>query len=290
MNTDDCIVNYWPQAFRDLYGGVWPSNYVCVDCETTGYDVTRDVITEWGHCLVEDGKPTNKLSVVIDWTGHDVVPDHWLRSRLAAVQQGMVQSGRTCSVSYERMQSEGLKPRAALEFIRDFCSTIRGKGIPFVAHNAMFDEKMVCANLFGFDIAKDFSFGDNGYIDTEAIEKANQLLDNERCHPKATDTLRSYFNRVRGTRVTGVYSNLDKHCFTKYGFAEKHGLSLADMHGAATDSYCCHLLMEVFRGMLVDEIKPAPFFTGASKSRTASAAVPAVAFVPSRRIRGQRRS
>jgi hypothetical protein len=31
-------------------------------------------VTEWGHVLVEDGEITNRLTLVIDWSDHAVVP------------------------------------------------------------------------------------------------------------------------------------------------------------------------------------------------------------------------
>ena len=163
------IVNFWPTWFRQLYGGDWPQDYCCIDVETSGYSFDKDVITQWGHCLVQDGRVVDRLSLIIDWTEHPVVPDHWLRSRLLSVEQSMELVGKRCHINYQRMQDEGMKPDKALSFIRDFTDTLKRKGTLFVAHGGIFDEKMLSANMTGFKIAPGFTFGDNGLMDTEGI-------------------------------------------------------------------------------------------------------------------------
>lgn len=286
------IFNYWPQWFRERIGGAWPKSYVCIDVETTGYSPDKDLVTEWGHVLVEDGQVTNRLSMVIDWTNHPVVPHHWLVSRMAAVNQGMQLAGRTCHHSIERMRAEGDPPDEALGFIRDFAATIKAKGIPFVAHGGMFDERMLAGNMIGFQIDPNgFSFGDDGWIDTEAIEKANQLVENERMHPRPTDTLRSYWNRIKGTRVNGVKSNMDEHCYTKYRFREDHRIEKAALHAAETDALCCHILMQIYGQAWSSEVQPSP--ASPSVDRKASVRTPPISqpLTPqtvSKRVRGQR--
>jgi DNA polymerase III epsilon subunit-like protein len=253
-----CIVNYWPAEFRALYGGEWPSSYACVDVETTGYHFDRDLITEWGHCLVEGGVVTNRLSLVVDWTGHATVGDYWLDNRLKQLNYSMGLQGKRCHMTFERMKREGVKPDRALPFIRDFIERLRAKGTIFVAHNGTFDEKMLCANLAGSQVAHGFSFGDNGMLDTEAIEKANQLIENPRMHPKAGDTLRSYFHRVKYTRVNGVKSNLDDHCYGKYGL--HRFVPREELHGACADAFCVHRLVEEFRGQITGGCLAPPFY------------------------------
>lgn len=284
------IVNYWPVWFRALYGGEFPRSYCCIDVETTGYSFDRDVITEWGHCLVQDGKVVDRLALVLNWANHDVVPDHWLRNRLDYVRKGMELSGKVCSVTYDRMKAEGMEPARALAFVRDFTGTLLKKGTVFVAHNGVFDENMISANLAGFKVAPGFSFGDNGMLDTEGIEKASQLVDNERMHPRKGDTLRTYFHRVKYTRAQGLKSNLDDHCYLKY--LAKLGIDRAKLHGAGEDSYCVHLLMEEYRKLLTAPQTPPAFppadHRAARKGQVIAARLPQPG--PSTRVRGQRRS
>lgn len=249
------IVNYWPKWFRNLYGGEWPKNYVTFDIETTGYKLDLDVITEIGHCLVQDGEIVDELAIILDWTNHSIVPDHWLRQRLRSVAQSMELNGQRYHITYEKMQKEGMKPEKALAFYRDLFNTLMSRQMLFVAHGGYtFDEKMIAANFAGFKIASNFGFGDNNLLCTDGIEKASQVVTNPRFMPRQGDTLRSYFHRVKYTRLAGVKSNLSDHCFHKYGFASKHGLTQKDMHGVGPDSRCVHYLMEEYR----TQIKEAP--------------------------------
>lgn len=290
------IVNYWPSWFRALYGGEWPRTYCCVDTETTGYMHTQDVVTEWGHCLVEDGKVVDKLSLVIDWTGRDQPPEHWVRNQLRKVKQGMEFAGKACHMTFDRMQAEGMKPEKAFEFIARFVDRLKARSVPFVLHNHVFDEKMLSANFLQFKAGRGFSFGDR-ILDTEAIEKASQIPDNERVHPRKSDSLRDYFLRVKYTRVTGLKSNMDEHCHAKYEFEKKYGIRKCDMHGAMVDSYCCHLLMQEYAQLITDPVQPPVYPTADSKeSRRPPRATPQAKMpvlppgVTVKRIRGQRRS
>jgi len=288
------IVNYWPSWFRALYGGDWPLDYCCVDLETTGYLATQDVITQWGHCLVQDGKVIDQISLVIDWTEHAVVPDHWLSSRLNCLRQGMEIGGKKCHMSYARMKQEGMKPDKAFKFILQFTDTIRKKGIPFVLHGGVFDEKMLCANVQGFvNPNLGFTLGDNGWIDTEGVEKASQDVHQIRFHPQKNDTLRKYWHRVKYTRVNGLKSNLDDHCFRKYKFQEEHGIEPKQMHDAKVDSFCCHLLMEKFRALIRPTPETPPYPSAdhkeARKGKTIVMPRPGP-LVALSRVRGQRRT
>lgn len=286
------IVNQWPVQFRALYGGEWPSTYVTMDLETSGFSFDRDVITEIAHCLVEDGKITNELSLVLDWSNNDVVPDHWLRKQLEKLEHGMATAGKTCAVNYARMKQEGINPRKALEHYRELFQIFRDKGIMIAAHNGYgFDEKMLNANFAGFNIDPDgFSFGDNGLLDTDCLVKASQISDHERLRVKPEDTLRSYFHRAKYLRVSGVRSGLDDYCFTKYQFAEKYGVQRKDMHNALMDSRCVHYVMEGIRQEISTHDATVPPWADVTVKKTA-ALKPQQPLAPSAvRRRGQRNS
>lgn len=240
------IVRQWPFWFKQLYGGSWPQDYVTWDCETTGFDKNRDVIVEIGHCLVEDGKVKDRLSVVLNWTEREVPPDGWLRKRLVNVRESMARDGKTYRMTYERMRKEGIEPEKALKFYHELFQTLIAQGVPFVGHNGFFDEEMFAHNLAGFAVADDFKLPDNLVFDTMAIEKGNQMVGDKNALPREGETLRSYFRRVKYLR-NDVKTNLDTHCVAKYGFAGRHGLDLAKAHTADFDAYLVHLLMEEFR-------------------------------------------
>lgn len=247
------IVNYWPQWFRDLYGGAWPREYCAFDLETTGFDMKTDVITHMGHVLVADGAITNQLEIVFDWTDHPIVNQLWLRNRIAKLNDGMALSGRPCHTTYEGLAG-GMRPEEALAFYVGFFDKLIAKGVPLVAHNGYgFDEPMFESNVTGFQVAPAFEFGDNNMLDTMCIEKASHpsAVSDPALHPKRGDTLRSYFKRVRHARVTGASVKLDEHCAAKYDFASK-GFPREKMHGALADSTCVHFMMEAYRGMITD--------------------------------------
>lgn len=279
------IVNHWPAWFRDLYGGEWPSSYCAFDLETSGFYFNADVVLEWGHVLVEDGKIKDQLNLVIDWSGQH---DFWLKDRLYRLKSAMQARGKTCH-SYESMRAEGMPWKEALTFIHKFITTLKGKSIPFVAHGGYtFDEKMLAANFQRMLGVRGFTFGDNLLFDTDSIEKASQLLHLPRCHPMPRDTLRSYFLRVKHTTVKGVKSNLDDHCRSKYQWEELHGIKSGDMHQAGVDAYCVHLLMEEFRKKIHAGPGPQMEYAGPKiKDPKVRQTVPPAGYVPTRK-RGQR--
>lgn len=255
-----CIVNYWPTWFRDLYGGTWPDNYVTFDTETTGFDLAKDVVWEIAHCLVQDCKPVDRLSVIIDWGDHPIVPDHWLRNRLQYLRKSMELNGCKCHITYERMRDEGIKPKKALEFYYDIFKTFQAKDMLFVGRGSYaFDERALEQAFVGFQVAPEFRFSDNSMIDTDGIEKASQLLENKKAHPQIGDTLRSYFHRVKYIRATGIKSNLDTHCFNKYDLGNR-GVDKRLLHRGDTDCFAEHVMMEVYRPMISGEmlVPPAP--------------------------------
>lgn len=287
------IANYWPVWFRALLPeGRWPTSYCAIDVETSGFSHERDLVIEWGHVLVVDGKITDRLSLVIDWTDHHIVPQTWLETRMDSLRQGMVLGGKEFHHSIARMKAEGMKPDKALEFIHSFTQEIKKQGLLFVAHNGTFDEGMISQNLSNFGIATGFTFGDNGWIDTDGVEKASQCPEHVKMHPQRGDTLRSYWHRVRYARLTGVKSNLDSHCYAKYGF-DKRGISKDAMHGAETDALCTHYLMEEFGKQFT--VAPVPVKSSTPVAVPVRPAAKPAASAPVRqpvimgqRVRGQR--
>lgn len=289
------IFTRWPQWFRDRFGGVWPETYLYLDTETTGFDRKLDVIWEWGHCLVKDRKPIDRLRLIIDWTNHPVVKDAWLRNRINRLRQGMEMQGRTSQCSYEKMRDEGMRPEKAFKFIHEFTNDWKSSGMLFAAHGGIFDEEML-DNI----LDDGFSFGDDGWIDTESIEKASQLPLDPRVQPLREDTLRSYWKRVKYARLAidgvSVKSNLDTHCFGRYNFPERFGIQKEDLHGAYTDAYAGYCLMESYRSIIhptTTDVVADLAFGGPTKRGKAAAAKAVEAPAPAppaatRRYRKQR--
>lgn len=249
-----CIVSSWPDWFKELYGGEWPRTYACFDTETTGFDMKADVIVQIGHVLVVDGKVEDKLELVLDWTGHPLVRDGWLRERLSRVKRQMGDVGLPYHLDYEKLKAEGTDPVEVLRFYRELFETFHENQVPIVSHNGyVFDEPMFDHHLIGFKIDENgFAFGDNDMIDTLGLEKATLNPTNPRMMPKTGDNLRSYFHRTSHVRITGSASARIAACCARYDLFRRFNFSADDLHGALQDSYCLHLIMEEYRRMITE--------------------------------------
>jgi hypothetical protein len=261
------IINHWKKPFTALYKHLWPETYLCVDCEYTGGNAEQDLIVEIGHCIVRRRKIVDRLSVVLDWRNHDVVPNAWLYDKLERCKARMPKLWRW---SPEVMEAEGLPANEVLKFYWKLLLSWKKQGLPFVAHNGYAaDERMLRGCILGF-LNKKFSFGENGLIDTGAVCKATLALDSEDpkiaqrpdiWFPNAADTLRSYFRRVVYAHAKGVHWRL-WNCIQYYGLDEEYQLTEEDCHTAGYDAYLTHLLMEKFREYItVSHAEECPFDT-----------------------------
>jgi DNA polymerase III epsilon subunit-like protein len=234
-----------------LCGGSWPTDYTCFDLETSGFSRDRDVIVEWGHCLVRDGKVEDRLSLVVNWYGSGLVPDDWLTGQLNRVRKQMAKDGRKFRVTPAVMRAEGVPPDKVLPFIFDFLTSLQENGEMLVTHNGWrFDVEMVLKHFTDF-LDEDFEFHPDRLIDTGAIEKASQITDDWRAAPADDETMKTYFQRIANWVLPGVKWNLDTWCMNKYDLALKHGANTEDAHQADYDAWLVHLLMEEFRGLLL---------------------------------------
>lgn len=240
------IIPTWPAYFRARYGGELPRTYLAFDTETSGFSLERDIVLEIGHCLVENGKVVDRGSYPIDWRGHDIVQEPWLRQKIDHISQSMQKQGKAFHCTWDYLCGKGTKPAKVFGFYMRFFADLMASGCAFAGHNLAFDEGMFAGNAVGFGYAVDFALPEDRFWDTHAIEKANQMAGDVRALPRPGETLRDYFTRV-GKSFTRIKSNLDRHCFVKYKFAEK-GLKPGDCHGASADAFMVHLLMEEFRG------------------------------------------
>jgi len=247
----------WPKWFTDQYGGKLPRTYCCFDTETTGFKKGVDVITEFGHVIVEDCKITSRYNVVVDWRNHKVVPDHWLRERLDYVRESMAKTGQHYTTSYERMADEGVEPDRAFDLYYEILQGLIDSGFYFVGHNIAFDEEMIAYNMAGF-YKREFVLPDDRVFDTAAIEKGNQIYDQAKALPIVGETMKDYFKRLGRLGGAGVHSNLTRHCVEKYKLKEKYNLDMTDAHRAEFDARLTHYLFEEFRDMAANAPPPRP--------------------------------
>jgi hypothetical protein len=257
------IINDWDPRFTAKYGHAFPSSYLCFDTEFTGRSERDDLIVEIGHVLVEDGKVVDKLNLVLNWYEFDSVSPSWLDYKLSQMRTHI---GPGWRLSPAVLQSEGIHPLKALRFYHKLFQTWSQRGLFFVAQNGInADEPMLRGNLNRF-LNKSFEIPANSYFDTGAIFKADQIWkakDGDLVNyqsvmlPTRTDTLKSYFKRVCGSRVRGVQWSL-KLILDHFDLIRKHELDASQLHNAGFDAMCLHWIMEEYRSQVRPRSVPEP--------------------------------
>jgi len=249
------IINAWDAEFKRKYGTEWPTTYLCFDTEYSGSNAENDLILEIGHTMVENGVIVDQLNVVLNWYDHPETKAMTLDYQLNKMGSIVGSSWRL----FPDAVQQGTEPLSVLRFYHKLFATWADRGLPFVAQNGQSaDERMLRGNLNRF-LNLGFDLPPNGYFDVGGIFKATQIyeategdLQNFRsiALPYRTDTLKEYFKRVLGTRISGLKWSLAE-MLRYYNLMEKRGGDLSKMHNAEYDSMCLHWLMEEFRERLV---------------------------------------
>jgi len=253
------IINAWGSEFTAKYGDTLPRSYLCFDTEFTGSSEETDLIVEIGHTLVEDGKVVDQLSLILNWYEHPSISRSWLDYKLNMMRSVIGEGWRLMP---DRVQKEGIDPMQVLQFYYKLFQTWKNRSLPFVAQNGQnADERLLRGNFNRF-LNKNFELPPDNYFDTGGIYKATQVWEssNPNCTnlrmamlPHRSDNLKSYFNRVIGTRVVGIKWSLAL-IMEQYGLMAKHNVSLDQMHSAGFDSLCLHWIMEEFREQIQNKM------------------------------------
>lgn len=244
------IIGAWAQSLFQHLGGSLPVDYCCVDLESTGFNRKDDLIVEVGHCLVYDSKIEKRYNVALNWVDHPDVPNDWLEKRLKRVKSQMEASDQSWHIDMDYLKTQGLKPEKVLNFYHDFLTTLMENQTFLVLHNGFsFDEPMFRNSFRDFLGVPDFSFGEDHVLDTSALVKASQLVEEPGIMPTSSESARGYFQRIHGRRRKGVRSNLN-FCVERFGLINKYGLDPTQLHQAGEDAYVCHLLVEEMREFL----------------------------------------
>lgn len=227
----------------------FPNDYIAFDLETTGFQPEDSLIVQIGHCRVENRKPVDRGSVILDWTKSADLDQDWLKLKLedtkAQIELADGEStGRQFPFTYERLKNEGISPDEALNKYSEMFKKAKAAGIRFVGHNAIGFDSIFIESHFKL-INSDFVFDDRDIIDTGIIEKANQLDK----FPWEHESNRAFSKRIRGIAAKGLCWNLDNCCVKKYALDKKYGVKLDDCHSADFDAYVTHLLLEEFRSL-----------------------------------------
>jgi DNA polymerase III epsilon subunit-like protein len=207
-------------------GGKLPESYLVFDSETSGTNVARDRILQYGFAVVIRGDLVRCFNCMIHH-GQDV-----------KIEPGAL---RVHGIDHARMAREGARPEVLIPQILVMLETYRRQGLMFVGHNALsFDAPLVEAEARRYGI--DFRFQPNEILDTGALVKAIQTGH----YFAANDTLRSFAASVTATRNPGVYWSLDRYCFNAFEL-EKYGLRKDQAHDAAYDCRMTHYVLVELR-------------------------------------------
>ena len=204
-----------------------PDSYLVCDTETSGFSVDRDLILQYGFCVVVDREVHSSFAIIID-RGPDMV-----------ISKGALECH---GITHERMKKEGVAPAEGIGMIMDTFSTYRKNGLMFVGHNIInFD-----APFFEYEArnaGRPFKFGDNEILDTGMIVKASRLG----MYYDKMDTLRSFAKRVSSVRARGVKWSLDGYCFDSFDLGRRAGVYKDEAHDAGVDCLLTHHLFEALR-------------------------------------------
>jgi DNA polymerase III alpha subunit (gram-positive type) len=253
------IIKHWSKEFRAQYGNEFPTDYTCFDTETSGFNRKKDLIIEWGHCIVRDRKVTDKINIAINWFGSGLLgpnTDEWVERRLLEVARNIsVNAGRTTHLTARYLREKGVPVDEALPWIHEILCTLTDQGEMLVSHNGWNYDVAILQNHFRDFVGDDFVFPDNQMFDTGAIEKASQVEDDINFRPAPGETMREYFSRVAYRPAKGIKWNLDL-CVEKYRLVERHGVPANATHQAGHDAWLLHFLMEEFRELADKDGEP----------------------------------
>jgi len=248
MNNDDA--DLWMAKVVSKLGPL-PTNYIVFDVESTGLDLSNDVVVQIGYVLVLDKAVVDCNCLVVDWTcNRDADFCRWLELRMETTKNNMESKNPGVSSykhSIARMQKDGVPAYDAFTHFMDIVKLCKANKFSFIAHNGIrFDQPMIdrCVKqLRGEDESFNFQNLNSLYFDTMGLERGSQ----SKIIPNHVDDWFSFTNRIinEGGRL---YSSLAKHCANKYDLVNKHALQ-GDAHEADFDCRLTHHLFEEFREM-----------------------------------------
>lgn len=264
----------WPDYFLAQMGGGIPTDYFCFDTETTGFSREHDVIVEWGHVVVRDCKPVDKVNLVINWIGSGLVDDDYVISALARVRRRMAVEGKHYRITPEVMREEGISPEEALPFIYNMCCKVQENNEIFAAHNGLnYDASMLLAHFKDFGVGE-YSWRPNDIFDTGGAVKALRLGRDPKSSPRKGETLRDYFKRLVAMRVAGLRWGLDGPYVAGMNL-QRFDIDLEDAHVAGNDALVVHGIVEHLREWQAEEAVARPSPAAARRSKSLESRTPA---------------
>ena len=137
------------QKYPSHYGGCVPTNYLCLDVETTGGS-KEDLVVSAGQCRVVDGVPQGYEQVILNWFDYDneIVPNWWLEERLNSCRYQMEKRGNFHGITVDRMREEGIPVREAIDYCTNQYLEVRKQDGCFAGHCMVTVDAPRLAGLF----------------------------------------------------------------------------------------------------------------------------------------------
>jgi hypothetical protein len=244
------VLSCWPQRLRQTMGN-FPDTYLCVDTEYTSNGENGKLL-EFGFARVLSNVVEANGKAVLNWYSVPGISKRDLDydlGRLAARVPGW-------RFSPDYLRKVGRDPNKALPTIRKFLEAWSARGKPFVAQNGLSADERVLQHAFRSGGLPSFEFPADCYLDTGGLFLAEQIWAakdpaiaafRQAVLPQQSETLKSYFKRLRSLRVAGIKWNLD--CILRT--YEIQIPELDGRHTAAYDSLCLHYVMQHVGNLLL---------------------------------------
>lgn len=222
----------------------FPTTYLVLDTETTGFSKTDDFLVDVGWAVVQNGRIVNHTNLLLDWSKLPGIDHNFIRNRLLYQAEQYRQQGRPHYYSWERLCAEGHHP---LEVIHSYAHLIyehitRGDSM-LVGHGFWrFDRDVIDSHTTQFLNGYLLPWKMNSIFDTGLLEKAAQI----NSPPRSGETLDEWQRRVdrAGSKVKW---NMERHCVPKYRLVERYNVDMRAMHTAGFDCLMIHLLFDTYK-------------------------------------------
>lgn len=207
-------------------GGVLPDNYALLDTETTGVDVTKCRVLQYGLAFVENRqRMPNNFTAYIKY--NEAVDIHPKATEIHKITSAL-------------LQEKGEPPEVIVPLVIESLKEWKAKGAMLVGHNIInYDIPLLNREAARHGLS--IEYGENDVIDTGMLVKASQLG----MRMDERDTLGTFFRRISSRFAKGVHWSLDRHCVPTYGLHEFVDPSRA--HDAGVDCELSHHLLEKLR-------------------------------------------
>lgn len=225
----------------------FPSTYLVLDTETTGFSRSKDFMVDAGWAVVIDNQIVNNTSLLLNWSLMPNVDHDFIKSQLRKQAFDYAKIGRPYYYSWERLCDEGVHP---LEVIHAYSTLIydhiQNDSSMIVGHGLWrFDRDVIDSHTQRFLGGYLLPWQMHSIMDTGIIEKAVQT---DRT-PWVGDTLDEWLRRTNNAFLKAKW-NLEGHCVPKYRLVERYNIDMRFMHTAGFDCVLTSHLLDTYRQLM----------------------------------------